>query len=177
MRENDNLREDNEKLQGSDAVFDNETTLNMIQQTAANDYEEIVAQEDQNLPMAIAGGFIASFACIIIWTLITVITKYQIGYMAIGVGFAIGFAIQKFGKSSGMLLGILGAALALFTCFFGNFFSYIYLISQEYSVGFFEVLSDMDLESCILLTKETFQPMDAVFYLIAIYTGFKYSSN
>lgn len=171
----DNQEEEmqDEYLQAGDAVIDNEAELDTAQETIEDEYE--AAEENQNLTMAAVGGVIASFACIIIWTLITVITKYQIGYMAIGVGFAVGFAIQKFGKGSSITFGILGAVLALITCFSGNFFSYVYLIGEEFDAGFFETLSYMDLESSILLVKDAFEPIDAFFYLIAVYTGFKYS--
>nr|WP_297161730.1 hypothetical protein [uncultured Dysgonomonas sp.] len=153
-------------------VFDNETTMNMIQGTVVNtvDIEELRAQ--QNFPLALIAGLAASFLCILIWTLITVLTKYQITYMAIGVGFAVGFSIQKLGKGITPVYGILGAVLALLTCFVGNFLSSVCLIADELNYSYSEMFSSLDVDTSILIVKETFQFMDIVFYGIAIYTGY-----
>lgn len=156
----------------SSNVFDNETTMNMIRGNAVNTFniEELRAQ--QNFPLGLIAGIIASIVCVFIWTLITVLTKYQITYMAIGVGFAVGFSIQKLGKGITPVYGILGALLALLTCFIGNFLSSVCLIADELNYGYSEMFSSLDVDTSILVIKETFQFMDILFYGIAIYTGY-----
>lgn len=153
-------------------VLDNTTTMNMIQENTINaiSIEDLKAQ--QNFPLGVIGGVIASIVCIFIWSLITVLTKYQITYMAIGVGFAVGFSIQKLGKGLTPIYGILGAILALLTCFVGNFISSVCLIADEFNYGYSEMFSSLDMDTSILIIKETFQVMDLVFYGIAIYTGY-----
>lgn len=154
------------------SVFDNTTTMNMVHGNAVNtiSIEELEAQ--QNFPLGVIAGIIASIVCIFIWSLITVLTKYQITYMAIGVGFAVGFSIQKLGKGFTPLYGILGAILALLTCFVGNFLSSVCLIADELNYSYSEMFSSLDIDTAILIIKETFQVMDLVFYGIAIYTGY-----
>ena len=41
----------------------------------------------QHLLFAIIGGLFVSVICALVWAAITVSTKYQIGYMAVGFGF------------------------------------------------------------------------------------------
>src|SRR5215218_2350350 len=74
----------------------------------------------QSLPMAILGGLIASLVAALLWAVITYATKYQIGFMAIGVGFLVGYAVNYFGKGITTTFGVVGAVLSLFGCIIGN---------------------------------------------------------
>lgn len=150
-------------------VIDNETTMNMIQGNTVN-LEELKAQ--QNFPLGIVGGILASIFCIFAWALITVLTKYQITYMAIGVGFAVGFSIQKLGKGITPIYGVIGALLSLFTCFIGNIISSVCLIADELNYSYTDMFMSLDADTIVIIIKETFQFMDVVFYGIAIYTGY-----
>ena len=63
------------------------------------------------------GGFAGLAAAIIgaiVWAAVTVTAKYQIGFMAIGVGALVSFALRI--ANGGKTFGILGAFLALFGC-------------------------------------------------------------
>lgn len=153
-------------------IIDNETAMNMIQGNMVEtiSLEELRAQ--QNLPMGLVGGILASILCIAVWSLITVLTKYQITYMAIGVGFAVGFSIQKLGKGITPIYGVIGAILSLLTCFIGNLISSVCLIADEVNFSYSEAFSSLDSDTIIMIVKETFQFMDVLFYGIAIYTGY-----
>src|SRR6188768_4259461 len=74
----------------------------------------------QSLSMAVLGGLIASLVAALLWAIITYVTHFQIGFMAIGVGFLVGFAVNYFGKGITTTFGIVGAAFSLFGCIFGN---------------------------------------------------------
>ncbi|MEN9917600.1 MAG: hypothetical protein RL662_36 [Bacteroidota bacterium] len=131
---------------------------------------------DQNLSMAIVAGIITSILCIVLWTTITVLTKYQISYMAIGVGVAVGFSIQKFGKGQTYAYGVLGGVLALFACIMGNLFSYVCLFANDYpDYTYWEAFSQLDIEISNHIMKLRFQIIDLLFYGIAIYCGFMFS--
>ena len=69
------------------------------------------------------GGFAGLAAAIIgaiIWAVVTVTTKYQIGLMALGVGALVGFAMRI--GNGGKSFSILAALLAFFGCILGNLF-------------------------------------------------------
>jgi len=131
--------------------------------------------DNQNLGMGFLAGLIAAVIGAGIWAGITILTKYQIGWMAVGVGFLVGFFVLKAGKGVTVKFGLLGALLSLFGCLLGNFFSLCGFISIQQSVSFFDVLKIFDFPLIFEAMKETFQPMDALFYGIAIYEGFRIS--
>ena len=65
--------------------------------------EEMLAEE--NLPKGVLYAVIACIVGAAAWGLISVSTGYQIGYMAIGIGFLVGFAMRQ-GKGIRSVFGI-----------------------------------------------------------------------
>lgn len=129
----------------------------------------------QDFNYAIIGGLASVLISAIIWAVITVITQYQIGFMAIGVGFVVGYAIQFFGAGIDQKFGILGAVLSLFGCILGNLFSQVGFIANEQALGYFETLTYLNFGLIVEIFMESFSPMDLVFYGIAIYEGYRFS--
>lgn len=142
------------------------------------DYSVIVDKEqllaEQNLPKAVLLGALASIVGAVAWGLISVATGYQIGYMAIGVGFLVGMAMRQ-GKGVTMIFGIIGAALSLLSCVMGDFFSIIGLIAKEYDVSFMETLTQIDFKDVVSLLTDNLASMTIVFYGVALYEGYKLS--
>jgi hypothetical protein len=130
---------------------------------------------EQNLPFAVIFGSIAALVGAALWAAITVATEYQIGYMALGVGALVGVAVRFTGKGIDHIFGIIGAALSLAGCVFGNFLSIVGMIAKENSLNFFDVFSNFQFNMIVQIMVETFSPMDIVFYGLAVYTGFKLS--
>lgn len=137
-------------------------------------YQEKLKME-QNLPMAIAGGLAASLAGGIVWAVVTVATGYQIGWMAVGVGFLVGYSVRYLGKGIDKIFGIIGASLALLGCLFGNFFSLIGFSAKQESMGVLSILGSIDYSLVPQIMIETFSPMDILFYGIAVYEGYRFS--
>ncbi|MBX7222003.1 MAG: hypothetical protein K1Y36_18775 [Blastocatellia bacterium] len=110
-------------------------------------YAQPVATEDEpNLLKGIAAGTVAAIIGSVIWIVISGVTHYQIGWMAVGVGFLVGISIQKFGKGSDPVFGFAGAGLSLAACVAGN-----------------------------MILGLSFSPMDILFYGLAIYEGYRFS--
>ena len=130
---------------------------------------------DSNLVMGLVGGGIAMLVSAIIWGVITYITEYQIGYMAIGVGFLVGFAVRFFGKGHSIIFGISSAVLALLGCVLGNLLFFAGAIAREEGTAFLEVLFFLLLSpaAVIELFALTFEIMDVLFYGLAAYVGFR----
>jgi len=132
-------------------------------------------RKEENLLMGLLMGFAASLVGAVLWGVITVTTGYQIGFMAIGIGLMVGFAVRFGGKGLSPVFGISGAILALLGCVVGNLFSVIGFIANEGGISVFDVLPLVDVETAILLLKESAQPMDFLFYAFAIYEGYRFS--
>ncbi|MEE9554201.1 MAG: hypothetical protein V3W18_07880 [candidate division Zixibacteria bacterium] len=135
--------------------------------------EEVKA--NQNLILGITGGFIAAIIGAVIWGVITYATGYQIGFMAVGVGFIVGYSVRQFGKGVDIIFGISGASLSLIGCLLGNLFTSCIVISKQAEIGLLSVVGGLNLEIIIGILSETFRPMDLLFYAIAIYEGYKIS--
>jgi hypothetical protein len=130
---------------------------------------------NQNLSMAMAAGSVAAVIGAIIWGVITYVTEYQIGWMAVGIGFLVGLTVRRFGQGIDKSFGISGAALALAGCIMGNVFASCMFISHQAQVGLMEVLARLDPVIVVQITVETFRPMDLLFYGIAVYEGYRFS--
>ena len=130
---------------------------------------------EQNLGMGIGAGAIGAAVGAALWAFITVVTNFQIGWMAVGVGFLVGIAIRRVGKGVDNIFGIAGAVLALLGCLLGDLLAICGSIASEEKMSFFEVLSKLDVEITWKLMVASFSPFDLLFYGIAVYEGYKLS--
>jgi hypothetical protein len=130
---------------------------------------------EQDWQKAVTAGMIAAVIGAALWAIITYITEMQIGFMAIGIGFLVGFAVQKYGKGVEKRFGILGAGLSLAGVLLGNLFAIIAFASHEFGVGFFQMLGAFDWGAAPSLITSTLGPIDLLFYGIALYEGYRFS--
>jgi hypothetical protein len=142
---------------------------------AAALFEQLVAR--QNLMLGIVGGLIGAVTGAALWAVITVMTGYQIGYMAIGIGFLVAILVRFFGKGLTTPFGVVGAVCSLLGCLLGNLLAVCGMAaidSGESVVGVtLTVLTQPPL--IVELLVSTFSPMDFLFYGIAVYEGYKLS--
>src|SRR2546422_8431344 len=88
----------------------------------------------ENLPMGFMAGLVAAAIGAGLWALVTIVTGFQIGWMAVGVGFLVGWAVRVAGKGAHMAFGILGAALALGGCALGNLLAVAVIAARHFEV-------------------------------------------
>ncbi len=131
-------------------------------------------KNQQNLPLALAAGFGAAIISAIVWAAVTVSTEYQIGWMAVGVGFLVGFAV-RLGKGIDKIFSFTGALLALLGCILGNLFSLMGFVAKNEEMNVLSVIGILDYSKMPSLMVETSSPMDLLFYGLAVYGGYKYS--
>src|SRR6185503_1710751 len=87
--------------------------------------------ENPNMIMALVLGSVAAIVAGVIWYYFVILSGYQIGYIAIGVGFVIGWAVVLgAGKKRGPKLQIMSAALTLVTLFTSEYFMALHYIRQ-----------------------------------------------
>ncbi len=132
-------------------------------------------RDEQNLTGGLLAGIGAAVVGAAIWAAITFATHFQIGWMAIGVGFLVGIAVRKYGHGIDMSFGIMGAILALLGCLAGNLFATCASIAGHFEIGYWEVISQLNFDAVTNIMVETFHPMDVLFYGIALYAGYKHS--
>lgn len=130
---------------------------------------------EQNLALGIVAGVLAAMIGAAVWAGVTVATGYQIGWMAIGVGFLAGYAVRRLGKGVAPTFGVVAAACALFGCIAGNLLSVCGFYALQESVPFLQMVGAVFSEPATMLElmKATFSPMDLLFYGLALYTGYR----
>lgn len=126
-----------------------------------------------NIPMAILGATVAALLGAFLWALITFFAKYQIGYMAIGVGLLVGFAVRFTGKSDGIIFGIIGAVFAVLGCYIGNIGSVVAMVADKSGREIVDVLKLVDPLILLGAPFEDISPIDFLFYGLAAYEGFR----
>jgi hypothetical protein len=132
-------------------------------------------RDNQNLPAAILAGAAAALVGAGIWAFIVVLTEYQTGLVAIGVGFLVAYAVRFAGKGIDRIFGVVGAIFALLGCLLGNLLTASYLIAKTEGIPFLDVLAQVDFSLVVEIMVATFEPMDILFYAIAVYFGYRYA--
>lgn len=164
---NDELRPDHQQtVQPTDAPVISDHQVQMAFETF---------RAEQNLIMGALAGVIASVAGAGLWAAVTVATEYQIGFMAIGIGFLVGFAVRFTGKGIERSFGIVAAVLSLAGCVLGNVVTISYFVSLNEGMRLMDVLTQLNLAIITDMLAVTFEAVDAVFYALAVYFGYKYA--
>lgn len=132
-------------------------------------------ESEQSLMFGAIAGLAAALIGASLWAVVTVLTEYQIGWMAVAIGCLVGLGVRYFGKGMSKTFGIMGAVLALFGCLLGNLLSAIGFAAQANNVPLGTVLGMLTPGLAVQLLRETFSFMDVVFYAIAIYQGYQFS--
>lgn len=138
-----------------------------------NSYEKL--RMEQNLPLGLLGAILAGVFAAILWAVITVITNFQIGFMAIAVGALVGFVLRKAGNGIDPIFGISGGLIAVLSCLLGNFLSIMGILANMEGVGYLDTLFLFDYNYLIPVMTESFSLIDLVFYGIAAVEGYKLS--
>jgi hypothetical protein len=132
-------------------------------------------KSEQNFKLGLMAAVVVGIIGAVLWGVITVITEYQIGYMAIAIGAGVGYAMRYFGKGMDQIFGISGAVIAILSCVLGNFFSIIGFVANAEGLDYINTLMVFDYSQLVNIMTENFNPMDVLFYGFAGYEGYKFS--
>ena len=134
--------------------------------------------ENPNMMMAAVMGGAASIVAGILWFLLSVLTGYQIGYVAIGVGFLIGYAvIWGSGKKRGASLQILSSGITVLTLLVSQYAIAIYYLRKyllDHKADFpgyngqLFLVSPFDPD----MLRNMFSPMGLVIWAVGIYFAY-----
>ncbi|HTC30187.1 MAG TPA: hypothetical protein VK702_05625 [Candidatus Acidoferrum sp.] len=130
--------------------------------------------DGSNLVLGIAAGLVAALIAAIVWGLISSTTRFQIGYMAIGVGFVVAFAMRIAGRGHDKRFAIASGLISLLGCVLGNYFTVCFSIAAKEHADVLAVTTGL-LPRFVDVITATFDLMDLVFYAIGAYFGFRYA--
>jgi hypothetical protein len=134
-------------------------------------------RSEQSILLGVIGGLGASIVAAVLWALIAYMTGYTLGVVAIGVGIIVGYSVGFLGKGLDMTFGLIGAFFALFGCLLGNLLTVLLFASQVEALPLTSVAASLITSPGVIIEifKETFSPIDLIFYGIAVYEGYKFS--
>lgn len=130
-------------------------------------------REEQNLLMGSLSGLLAAIVGAGVWAAVTVATEFQIGWMAVGIGFLVGYAMRLAGKGIAPVFGAVSAVLSLLGCALGNLLTITWFIASAEGMPFMAVVTQLDLAIIVEILTSTFDAMDILFYGFAAYFGYK----
>lgn len=129
----------------------------------------------QNFLLAVGTGLLAAIVGEMVWAVVTVMTSYQIGWMAVGVGFLVGGMVRLFGRGVDKRFSYLGAGMALFGCLLGNCLTYCMFIARDAGLSIAAVLTQVNPGALPNLMLSNLHPLDILFYGLALYEGYRFS--
>ena len=134
-------------------------------------------RENQRLGPSIWLGLLAAIAGAFIWALITYSTDFQIGWMAIGLGFGVAYVVRTVGHGVDPIFGYWSAGLSLIGCVLGNVLVVGAVIANEEEAPLSDVMFALFAQPHILFEALTitFDPIDILFYGLAVYYGYKFA--
>jgi hypothetical protein len=135
--------------------------------------EELKAS--QSLTGAVLGGILGATLGAALWSIVTAVTKYQIGFLALGIGVLTGFLVRKLGHGLERHYGYIGAAFSFLGCLIGNIIAVLIMISYQESISFSTLLQLLDFNILTGIIRDTFSARGLLFYVIAIIEGYKFS--
>ena len=126
----------------------------------------------------ITGGLAGLAAALVgagTWAAVTYFTNYQIGFMAIGVGYLVGVTMRKYGHGCSNGFGVLAAVLAVLGCVAGNLLSACAFAADGLHVPMMAILGKMTPSIALSVLQEGFSPIDALFYFLAVSAAYRNS--
>ena len=118
-----------------------------------------------SLAKAAIAGLVAAAVSAAIWAGIAIGTGYQIGWIAIGVGFLCGVAVRAVGKGRTVPFRVLGAACALIGIVAGNAYSIVHYAARD---GL-----DIGIIEAIPFVFQDRNPISWLLYAIGVWQGWK----
>ncbi len=132
-------------------------------------------RENQNLPLAIISGAAAAIVGAVLWGFVAAALEMHTAVFALGLGALVGLTVRKFGQGFDRAFGIAGGLLAAAGSVAGLLFTVLVLASRALGIPLLHILARVELSVYKTIWVQTVRPVHAIFYLIAIYEGYRFS--
>jgi len=124
-------------------------------------------------------GLAASIIGIFVWSLFTILTKWEVGYIAIGVGWLVGQAVCfGSGHKRGPTLQLIAVAWTAIAILLSEIVLFTYFVSQQESVNPFALLlgvllSGQFIPFVIAGVQAMISPMSLLIWGIGLWTAYR----
>jgi hypothetical protein len=129
--------------------------------------------------IAFAAGIVASIVGGVIWGLIVLVTDYEIGFMATGIGLLSGYAVLFFTEKKGLPLQVIAVISSLAGILVGKYFTFYSIVKDllidEFGIAAqgLSILSGEMIRLFFLSIGEIASPYDILWILLAIVAAWR----
>lgn len=139
-------------------------------------------QESGSIPLAFLGGGAAAIVAGITWGSIVFITKHELGFMALWVGFLVGYTIVFLSKGRGLIFQLIAVFMSLLGVILGQYISYFLLMQQVFTeIGVAEpaaqVFSPVSLISISFFVARFIDMYTLLWTVLAAYIAWKMTAE
>ena len=132
-------------------------------------------RDRQNYSLALLAAIVAAAAGAAAWAAMTVWSEKEYALLAIGIGFLVGFSVRLAGRGIDKPFGVIGALFAFLGVVAGKIGTMVVLLSQKLDISIGQALRILNADIVMNFLKETFSVIDILFYIAAIFVGYKYA--
>ncbi len=133
-----------------------------------------VRRSEQHYQLALLAGIVGAAVGVAIWLGISMTTHAEAEWTAVGIGILAGMMVRVAGKGFDRVFGVLGAILTAIGCFVAILVSGCHFMAlKTEGATLVDALSTLTPETFREVFTATFDPLDGVFYGIALILGFR----
>lgn len=135
---------------------------------------------------AIVGGLVGALLGSALWAVIGIVTEYEVGYVAIAVGFLSGGGVVLLGRQRGIPYQMIAVLMSLVGLFAGKYYLYFHYsqiaVVEQYGQQAWDsmqwsVLSPEFFQFFLEDIGSLMEPLDILFIILAIITAWSLPSN
>ena len=129
--------------------------------------------------VALAAGLVAAIIGGVVWGLIVILTDYEIGFMATGIGLLSGYAVLFFAQKKGLPLQIIAVVSSLAGILVGKYFTFYSIVKdlliEEYGAAAdgISLFSGEMVRLFLLSLGDLASPYDFLWILLAIVAAWR----
>ena len=140
--------------------------------------EQLEAQQredatEESVMGALLGGLAAAVLCIIVAGGFAALTHFWHKAFSVGIGFAVAFAVKRFGRGNDIRFGFIGALCALIACVGGYHLAWAFVLAASEDMSILDYVATIDDWGAWM--TGVLGPLDWFFYAVATYCGYKFS--
>ncbi len=126
-----------------------------------------------NLGFAAPAGLVAALVGALAWAMFVSATNIKIGFAAVGIGFLVGWSVRRVGHGYSPVYGYVAAVLSLLGCVAGDVLTDCVGVAQQGSRPTLDIISHLTPGIAWVLLQRGFQPLDVLFYFLAVSAGYR----